>query len=354
MWPPAWPERRLAALWRATPVLVVCGCAGVIVLGAPLYACFLPMLLALGVSSTQAGGRAVLALVVALLAPFRSAPTHDRWVLLGLISALVWTACRWWARTREQQAHRASAERAAAAAAAVYDERLRIARDLHDMVSHGMSVITIQAQYGALVARHDPAAAEGALHVVEDTGRETLRQLRQMVDVLRRPSSTGLGPDPATDPDSGADVPTLTPAPGVGDLADLLARTAAGGLRVDCVTSGDLHRIPPDVGLCVYRVVQEGVANVLQHSGADRADLLVQVTEDAVHVRLTNGPATTRPVPAGSGGSGHGLVGIRERLHLLGGCTRAGATPDGGYALEVDLPVVLTPHVDSLSRLERT
>jgi signal transduction histidine kinase len=215
----------------------------------------------------------------------------------------------------------------------VYDERLRIARDLHDMVSHGMSVITIQAEFGALRAEQDPAAARQALLVVEETGRETLWQLRQLVDVLRTSASAD------GDADASAEGPSLSPAPGLEDLPDLLTRTAAAGLRVDYEVRGEVSRVPAGVGLCVFRVVQEGVANVLQHSGANQARLLVQVTDDDVGVRLTNGPGSIRRRPA-SAGKGHGLLGIRERVHLLGGRARVGPTADGGYDLEVLLPVL--------------
>lgn len=319
-------------LRRGIPVAAACLCAAAIVAGGALYVWFFAMLVALGVTATVTRGWAGLAaLVIGVLAPFPSVPTLDRGVLLALISALVWTVCRWRARAREQQVQRTATERTAASARAVYDERLRIARDLHDMVSHGMSVMTIQAEYGALTADRDPTAPLKALQVVQETGHETLRQLRQMVDVLRSPADL----DAATN----GDQPCLSPAPGLEDVPDLLARTAAGGLRVDYETRGDLSRAPADVGLCVYRVVQEGVANVLQHGRADGALLLVHVREDDVRVRLANGSPGTSLLKDSPAGSGHGLVGIRERVSLLGGTTEAGATPEGGYALEVRIPI---------------
>ena len=312
----------------------VCLCAAAILAGGALYSVYIVMLLTLGVTATVTRGwLATAALVVAVLAPAWSVPTLDRGVLLGCVSALVWSACRWRARARDLQSRRAAVERTAAAARAVYDERLRIARDLHDMVSHGMSVITIQAEYGALRAEQDPAAARQALLVVEETGRETLWQLRQLVDVLRTPAS------PDGDRDTSAEDLSLSPTPGLEDLPDLLTRTAAAGLRVDYEIRGELSRVPAGVGLCVFRVVQEGVANVLQHTGTDEARLLVEVTDDEVGVRLTNRPGSSRPAPA-SAGNGHGLVGIRERVHLLGGRARVGPTADGGYDLEVLLPVL--------------
>jgi signal transduction histidine kinase len=324
-------ERVVAVVRRTAPVSAVCLCAVGTALGDPLYAWYFAMLLALGVAATVTRDwTATAAVVVAFVAPFGSVPTRDRGLLLGLISTLVWAACRWRARAEEQRTQRAAAERAAAAAHAVYDERLRIARDLHDMVSHGMSVITIQAEYGALSSDRDPTAPLRALEVVQETGHETLRQLRQMVDVLRSPDH---------DADEAADPACLNPAPGLGDLRDLLARTAAGGVRVEYDEQGDVRVAPPDVGLCVYRVVQEGVANVLQHSGVGEARLEVHVTDDEVGVRLTNGPGMARAFPGASARSGHGLVGIRERVQLLGGTTEAGATADGGYDLEVHIPV---------------
>jgi signal transduction histidine kinase len=150
-----------------------------------------------------------------------------------------------------------------------------------------------------------------------------------MVDVLR--VSAGPGSESARAP--------LAPAPGLGDLPDLLARTASGGLQVDYQHRGDLDRLPADVGLCVYRVVQEGVANVLQHSGVSRAGLVLHVSDDEVRVRLSNPAGPARRTPGASSGTGHGLVGIRERVHLLGGRTDAGPTAAGGYGLQVEIPL---------------
>ncbi len=329
MLPPTMPGKgAVAALRSHLPVACVCACAVGIVAGGSLYAWYFTLLVALGVTATVSRGwTAAAAVAVAIVAPFASVPTLDRGVLLGLMSTLVWAACAWRSRAEEQRTQRILAERTTASARAVYDERLRIARDLHDMVSHGMSVITIQAEYGTLTAGRDPDAPLRALEIVQETGHETLRQLRQMVDVLR---------SPAEDDDQ---VQERAPAPGIRDIPDLLARTSASGLRVHYEGQGDLGQAPADVGLCVYRVVQEGVANVLRHSGADHATLLVRVTDDEVHARLTNGPGGSRAVTGASAGSGHGLVGIRERVNLLGGHTEARATPEGGYTLEVDIPV---------------
>ena len=171
--------------------------------------------------------------------------------------------------------------------------------------------------------------------MVEETGRETLRQLRQMVDVLR---ARRLGRR-ATDMEAAL----AQPAPGLGDLPDLLARTAAGGLRVDYEHRGDLSRAPADVGLCVYRVVQEGVANVLQHGRADQAQLLVQVTEDDVRVRLTNG--SRRPVRRSDARPDRATAwsASASACTCSGDRTEAGATAEGGYELEVRLPLSRLP-----------
>ncbi|WP_331501351.1 sensor histidine kinase [Nocardioides sp.] len=321
------------------PVTAVGACALAIVTTGWVYLWWVPMLIPVGLAALFSPLRlALAALMIAVVAPAFYVSTSDRAVLLALICTVVWAACWLWAGHREQQVRRAAREREVAAAQAVYDERLRIARDLHDMVSHGMSVITIQAEYGALMGRGDPAAALRALHVVEDTGHETLRQLRQMLDVLRRPTDRE---------DPGGDTP-LEPAPGLADLPDLLTRTAAAGLLVDYEPSPPHDALPAVLQLCIYRVVQEGVANVLRHSGARTARLAIERVDEQLRVTLSNGPGlrTTSPgLPAvradvrdGTPRPGHGLSGIRERVEILGGHMEVATTADGTYTLHVVLP----------------
>ncbi len=319
-------------LRRALPLAAVAALAGAMLVTGWVYVWFGPMLLAVALAGCLATGwPAVVALLLALGAPLPWMPTADRAVLLALVTTIVWTTCHLTARRQQDRARRVTRERTEAAADAVVEERLRIARDLHDMVSHGMSVITIQARYGALVVERDPAAARDSLDAIDETGQDTLRQLRQMLDLLRGSHSDNNPVDPPR-----------APAPGLGDIPALLQRTEAAGLTVDLDCAADL-RVPADIGLCTYRVVQEGVANALRHSGAPRAQLSIEQTGNDLRVTLTNETRhhalrATHQEDTAPPGPGHGLVGIKERVALLGGSMQAGARPTGDFTLQVVLP----------------
>ncbi|MET8849809.1 histidine kinase [Amycolatopsis sp. NPDC004625] len=198
---------------------------------------------------------------------------------------------------------------------AVTDERLQIARELHDVVAHSMSVITIQADMGRLVLDQKPAVAGAALGVIETTGRAALTELRRMLGVLRE--------------DDGA----LAPVPGLAGLAGLVTRTAAAGVEVDVVVRGTPRALPAGVDLSAYRIVQEALTNVVKHAGTAGCRLAVAYEEDAVVLVITD---------HGRGGSprsgGHGLVGMRERVLLCGGEFAAGPAPGGGFEVTARLP----------------
>jgi signal transduction histidine kinase len=286
-----------------------------------VYPLYLPMLASLAavalVGSRPSSG---LALALAVAAPLPWVPTVDRAVLLALVSSVAWGASVVVAGHRAQVAREARAELEAATYRAVTEERLRIARDLHDLVAHGMSVITVQAGYGALVGREHHDVALEALEAIDSTGRETLAQVRHLLEVLREPGAP------------------LRPTPGLADLEMLVATTERAGLEVTTLLEVSPDAVPGDLGACVYRIVQEGLSNVLRHS-------------DARHVRLTVVPEGSylrvaveddgRPGPAGSGDPtrpGHGLLGIRERLAGYHGTATAGPGPDGGFLLDVRIP----------------
>jgi signal transduction histidine kinase len=283
---------------------------------------------------------AVASLVAAVLVPIPLVATVDRFVLLALVATVVWGAAFARSAYREESRRRAHADLAAASARAVGEERLRIARDLHDMVAHGLSVITVQASYGALVGRQDPIRAVAALGVVEEVGRETLVQMRDLLTVLRT--------DPATPTaGTGDDALLLSPTPGVDALDDLIARTASAGLHVDLDLRGSLDDLPDNLGTSVHRIAQEGLTNVLKHADVDQARLLicrdatqvtVTITNDAAHVAGTSDP-THEPAYE----PGHGLIGIRERVALHGGTVVAGPRPEGGYCVHVCLPCTPNP-----------
>ncbi|MFC3448298.1 sensor histidine kinase [Amycolatopsis speibonae] len=209
-----------------------------------------------------------------------------------------------------------AAQREREAEALVADERLRIARELHDVVAHSMSVITVQADMGRLVFDRKPAAAAAALGVIETTGREALTELRRMLGVLRDTGSRG----------------TLEPAPGLARLDGLVASTAAAGISVDVVVRGTPRPLPAGVDVSAYRIVQEALTNVVKHSGTPTCRVTIGYGHDSVLLMVTD---HGRGGPPGPGG--HGLVGMRERAALCGGELRAGPVP-GGFEVTARLP----------------
>ena len=203
--------------------------------------------------------------------------------------------------------------------AAVTDERLRIARELHDVVAHSMSLIAVQAGVGAHVIRTDPEAAEQALGIIADTSRQALTQTRSMLGILREDGETATRP----------------PTQGLDDLGPLLAGVRAAGLDVTLAQDGATADIADVVSLAAYRVVQESLTNVLKHSAASTATVTVRADEQVLELEVSD------PGPARASGhadlSGHGLVGLDERARLLGGSLTYGAE-DGGYRVHARLP----------------
>lgn len=219
--------------------------------------------------------------------------------------------------SRRRRIH-VEAERIDAAQRAAADERLRIARELHDVVAHGMSVIAVQAGSGRLLAGDDPDGPGRALAIIERTSRETLDELRRVVGVLRE-ETTGVAP----------------PLPGLADLDRVVADIEAAGTPVDLALEGDHRDLPPGHALAVVRIVQESLTNVHRHAPCATAAVRVRFDPAKVAVTVTN--ATDGATPAGPGG-GHGLVGMRERVALYGGSFESGPAPDGTWAVRAVLP----------------
>ncbi|MET8967029.1 sensor histidine kinase [Streptomyces hydrogenans] len=238
-------------------------------------------------------------------------------VVLVLMAALACTAGH---LLRERREHAAEL-RTRAAAEAVTAERLRIARELHDMVAHSIGVIAIQAGVGRRVAAARPEEAVRALGAIESSGKETLAGLRRMLVALR-----------ADDPEAAP----RDPAPGLVDLDRLVTTTADAGVRVGLERRGDPRPLPPDVELAAYRIVQEGLTNVVRHAGTDTCRVVVDLGADAVSVEITDeghGPAGR------TGGTGYGITGMRERTTLLRGHFTAGPRPEGGFRVAARLPL---------------
>jgi len=222
-------------------------------------------------------------------------------------------------RARRQQtalaARNAELERQADQARAA--ERTRIARELHDIVAHHLSVIVLQASG----ARASGAPAEAALEKIENSGRQALNETRRLLGVLRE-----------ADPDTG-----FAPQPGIGDLDALATSVRATGLPVSLTVTGDHTAVSAAVDVSVYRIVQEALTNVLKHADATHADVAITCTSEAVTVEVTDNGAQHPPGPAPTGG--HGLSGMRERVAIFGGELSTGTHPGGGFAVRVRLPL---------------
>jgi signal transduction histidine kinase len=210
---------------------------------------------------------------------------------------------------------------------AVTEERLRLARELHDVVAHAMSVIAVQSGVGAHVADTQPEEAAKALAAIEATSRAALTELRRLLGVLRQDS------EPQGE---------LAPVPGLADLDSLLAEVAKAGLAVRLRVEGTPSQLPAGVDLSAYRIVQEALTNVVRHAGPARAQVRIRYRDQEVTVEVTD---TGRGVMALAGdgrvGTGHGLIGMRERVAAFGGDLEVGPHPGGGFRVAARLPLAV-------------
>ncbi|MFE5675872.1 histidine kinase [Streptomyces erythrochromogenes] len=222
-------------------------------------------------------------------------------------------------RVRREQWARERSERAAAAKRRVDEERLRIARELHDVLAHSISVINVQAGVGLALLDSDPEQARSALSTIKAASKEALGEVRQVLDTLRSPG----------------EAPRM-PAPGLDRLPELVEQAAAAGLRVEVTAEGEALPLPPGVDLAAFRILQEALTNVMRHSGARTARILLGWRPRLLELRVDDdGPAAA----GASDGSGSGLVGMRERAAALGGAVEAGPRPDGGFRVTATLPL---------------
>ncbi|MEU6783080.1 sensor histidine kinase [Nonomuraea angiospora] len=215
-------------------------------------------------------------------------------------------------------------EQDAAAARAVTRERVRIARELHDVVAHHMSVISVQAGLGRFVALSDPATAHAALGVIADTSHEALTEMRRLLSILRIE---------ANDEDEGL----YTTMPGLQNLDVLAERVRAAGLPVKVTIKGQAQPLPPGLELCVYRIVQESLTNVLKHAGHACAEVRVSYAPASLTVRVTDNGAA--PATRGGYTGGHGLIGMTERVRLYQGTIITGRLPQGGFEVLATFPL---------------
>jgi signal transduction histidine kinase len=242
----------------------------------------------------------------------------DAAVLLVPLLAGLWVRQqRLRAEALEQLAVQLRREREEQARTAVAEERMRIARELHDEVAHAMSVIAVQADAAEGALASDPALVEQPLLAIRDTARHALADMRRVLGALR-----------------GGEEAELEPGPGLARLGALLEQSRAAGLEVDLRIEGEPAPLPPALDLTAYRILQEGLTNVRKHSGARTAEVVVRYGRDSVGVEVADDGDGS-----GSGsGSGRGLAGIRERVALLGGEFVAGRRARG-FALRVTLPL---------------
>ncbi|MFD3454847.1 sensor histidine kinase [Streptomyces sp. NPDC058691] len=264
---------------------------------------------------------------------------------VGLLLAGAWVfgeyvrARRAYVAEFERRAALAESERLALAQVAVAEERARIAREIHDVLAHSMSVMVLNAEGGRLMRHVDPTVVDRTLGVISTTGREALGELRRLLEVLRTPeadASVG-GPHPGTGTGPGGATESLS-----ADLRRLVGRLNSSGRHALLELRGDRGGLPADLIVQTYRIVQEALTNVVKHAPPDAAihvevDTGTEGPGRLVHVRVKNsaGAAAERPAPLLS--SGRGLAGMRERTALYCGSVDAGPTPDGGYRVSATL-----------------
>jgi signal transduction histidine kinase len=221
----------------------------------------------------------------------------------------------------EDRAARLEAERDAQAQVAAAAERARIARELHDVVAHNVSVMVVQADGASYALDSDPGRAREALAAIAGTGRQALAEMRRLLGILRH--------------DDGTD-PGRAPLPGIAQLGELLEQTRAAGLPVSLTVEGVPQPLPEGAALAAYRIVQESLTNTRKHGGPQAtAQVTLRYLEDALVLRITDDGQGPVALPDGAG---HGLNGMRERVAIYGGWVQAGPRPSGGYQVTTRLP----------------
>jgi len=242
---------------------------------------------------------------------------------VAVVFAAVWglgvslAARREHARVLEEKTLALEAAREELAQRAVIEERTRIARDLHDVLGHAMSLITVQAGVGAHLIDRDPKQAERALKIIEETGRGALGEMRRVLSALR------------------SDEAPTEPRPTLSALPALVERSQSAGLPVRLRIEGEVRALAPGLELSAYRIVQEALTNALKHSPGSHAALDLTYKADLIEIRLTNTGGSVSSLP---NESGHGLKGMSERVALYGGSLDAGPI-DGGFRVLATLPI---------------
>jgi signal transduction histidine kinase len=220
---------------------------------------------------------------------------------------------------QRERAHQLEQERVEAVAAATETERRHIARELHDVVAHSVSVMVVQAGAARKVMADKPDAARESLLAVEASGHEAMAELRRLLGVLS---------------ENGTEAPPLAPQAGMVGLDALIARVREAGLPVELRVEGPQESLAPGVDVAAYRIVQEALTNALKYAGGARTEVIVRYTPDGLEIEVIDEGTIGTPAD----GIGRGLVGMQERVALFGGTVEAGKRPEGGYAIRANLP----------------
>lgn len=268
------------------------------------------------------------------------------WLFASVTAAAVWAfglvrrSRRVTIAALRDRAERLEVERDQQARIATAAERTRIAREMHDIVAHSLSVVVAQADGGRYAAAADPEAATRALGTIAETGRAALADMRRLLGVLREPERVPGAPGPAgalAPGGASAGAAPYTPQPAEHDLESLVEQVRASGVRASLVRMGAPRRLPPGIGLTVYRICQEALTNVLKHGGPDvTVTVLAQWQPAALVLEITD---DGRGAAADSDGAGQGLLGMRERATMVGGTLSAGPRPGGGFRVHAELPL---------------
>jgi signal transduction histidine kinase len=338
-----WPRTALA--------LVAAGAIGMTAISTvpalPLAVAFVMYVIPLRFARREALWLLAGALLVTSIALTPSARIHDHASgdagPLLLMNALLITAAwllgytvrqqRAYTASLHEQAERRLREQLAEARRARSEERLQIARELHDVVAHSMSLIAVQAGVANYVISAHPQEAERALSSIEQTSRGALREMRALLGVLRADADgtrQALGDE-------------LAPAPGLGNLDSLAGRTSEAGVRVQLIVSGSRLSLPAGLDLAAYRVIQEAITNVIKHAATDRCLVRVAYQQDALTLEITDEGCGADPGDgndgSGTSGAGHGIAGMRERVAMYGGEFLAAPAPGRGFRVTARFPL---------------
>lgn len=332
----------LALLWRRTHPLAVAAVQVLLIVAhllmgeASIPADFMVMVTMYNVAASRSLAASLVAYLVAVpLLVYTMGVFHQSlpdalagsagWVALALVP---WTVGRQ-AQARSDQLRlledataRLETEKLQLAQLATSNERTRIAREMHDIIAHSLSVMIAQADGGRYAVMSDPAAGQRALETIADVGRASLADMRRLLGVLR-------------DPDTNA--ATTVPQPIDADLDELVATVRDAGLRVSLVRMGQARPLPPGAGLTVYRIVQEALTNAMKHAGPKaRVTVMIQWLHSALGLEISD---DGRGAAAASDGKGQGLIGMQERAAIFGGTVSAGPRPGGGFQVKILIPL---------------